>query len=331
MKKKIVLVLIFMFFIFSFYNLYSLTIKIGSIAPARSPWDKALKKISREWKKASNGKINLKIYPGGIAGSERAMIRKMKIGSLSGALLSNVGLTSIYPDFYVINIPLLIRSDKELDFVLKGIRPIFEEQIENKGYKVMMWSMAGWIKFFTKTKVATPDDLRKQRLFFTTGEPIIEQSWKNAGFNTIPIELKDLMVSLQSGMVNAFFMPPLVAASGQYFALAPNMMSLNVAPVYGAVVINKNKWERVPKAIRKELLLIAEKIAKELDEETKVLEVEAINTMKEHGLILNQLKQEDIKKWEKESDINVKFLKGKMFSDEIYQKIKKLIIEYRNS
>ena len=120
--------LLFMLFIIAILisPLHSLTIKIGSIAPARSPWDKTLKKISREWKKISNGKIKLKIYPGGIAGSERAMIRKMKIGTLSGAFLSNIGLTSIYSDFYVLNIPLLIRSDKELEYVLKGIRPVFE-------------------------------------------------------------------------------------------------------------------------------------------------------------------------------------------------------------
>ena len=68
---------------------YPLTIKVGSIAPARSPWDKALRELGREWKKISNGSIRLKIYPGGIAGSEKAMIRKMKIGTLGGAVFTN--------------------------------------------------------------------------------------------------------------------------------------------------------------------------------------------------------------------------------------------------
>lgn len=328
MKTRLLLIL---FLITITIPLHSLTIKLGSIAPARSPWDKALKKLSREWKKLSYGKVNLKIYPGGIAGSERAMIRKMKIGTLSGAFFSNVGLTSIYSDFYALNIPLMIKSDEELNFVFKGIRPIFEEEIEKKGYKIVFWSMAGWIRFFTKTRVFEPIELKKQKLYFTTGEPIIEQSWKHCGYHIIPTELKDLMMALQSGMVNAFFLPPLVAASGQYFALAQNMMSIKVAPIYGAVVISKKKWDKIPENLRIQLLSKARIIAKSLDIETTQLEKDAIETMKKNGLKINILKEIHIKKWEKESKKNVDFLKGKTFSPDIYEKIKKLIQEFRNT
>ncbi|MCK7461674.1 MAG: hypothetical protein MZU84_06240 [Sphingobacterium sp.] len=32
-----------------------MVIKIGSIAPARSPWDKALEQVARDWERISNG------------------------------------------------------------------------------------------------------------------------------------------------------------------------------------------------------------------------------------------------------------------------------------
>lgn len=326
MRKSFITFLIFFLFSIS----YGITIKLGSIAPARSPWDKALKKISREWKRISNGKVNLKIFAGGIAGSERAMIRKIKIGTIHGALFSNVGLSSIYSDFYVLNIPLMLKSDKEFEFVIKGLKPVFERNIETKGYKIIIWSMAGWIRFFTKTPVYKPKDLKKQKLFFTTGNPLVEESWKNAGFNTVPIELKDLMMALQSKMVNAFFMPPLVAASGQYFALAPNMMSIKVAPVYGAVVISKKKWNKIPKKYREQLIITAQKIAVNLDKETKKLEIQAIKTMKKNGLKINKINKNDILLWDIESKNNVKYLKGKLFSDKIYQLMQKLINNYRS-
>ncbi len=326
MKKTFLFVFIALFLLLSNY---SLTIKIGSIAPANSPWDKALKQMSREWKTISNGKIKLKIYPGGIAGSEQSMIRKIKIGTISGALLSNVGLSSIYPDFYVLNIPLLIRNDKEFDYVINGLKPIFEQNIEKQGYKIIIWSMAGWVRFFTKTPVFSPDDLKKQKLFFTTGKPIIEQSWKSAGFNTVPIELKDLMMALQSKMVNAFFMPPLIAASGQYFAFAPYMMEVKVLPVYGAVLVSKKQWYKVQKSLRDKLLNSARIIANKLDYETKKLEASAIQTMQEHGLIINKIKKQDLQKWTIESKKNINYLKEKLFSEYIYQKITALINAFR--
>ena len=90
-------------------------IKIGSIAPDRSPWNDALKEIGREWEKISNGQVKLKIYPGGIAGSEEDMIRKMKVGTLGGAVLTNIGLTKINPDAFVLSIALPVPFRKGND------------------------------------------------------------------------------------------------------------------------------------------------------------------------------------------------------------------------
>ena len=55
--------------------LQALTIKIGTIAPLRSPWVRELKKLGLEWTKITNGKVTLKIYAGGIAGGEDDMVR----------------------------------------------------------------------------------------------------------------------------------------------------------------------------------------------------------------------------------------------------------------
>ena len=38
-----------------------LVIKIGSIAPDRSPWNDGLKELGREWERISQGTVKLKI------------------------------------------------------------------------------------------------------------------------------------------------------------------------------------------------------------------------------------------------------------------------------
>ncbi len=326
MKQRIIFLIIFLLLINA---IYPLTIKIGSIAPARSPWDKALRELAREWKSISKGKIKIKIYPGGIAGSEKAMIRKMKIGALGGAVLSNMGITSIYPDFYVLSIPLLIQSDKELEFITEKMNSYFEKKIEERGYKVLIWSMAGWVQFFSKKPIFTPDDLKNHNLSFMTGEPIMEQSWKRSGYHVIPNELKDLLMALQTGMVNAFFLPPLVAASGQYFALAPNMSSLKVAPLYGGVVFSKRVWKKIPNDIKDELLESGRKISSSLYQKTKRLEKDAIDTMVKNGLKINIISKDIKKLWHVESNKSVDYLLGKAFSKDIYEKVKKYLNEFR--
>ncbi len=324
--KRILFLVIFIFLI---NTIFPITIKIGSIAPARSPWDKALRELGREWKRISNGKIRLKIYPGGIAGSEKAMIRKMKIGILGGAVFTNRGITNIYPDFYVLGIPLLIQSEEELNYITAKLNPYFDEKIEERGYKVLIWSMAGWVQFFSKNPIYTPDDLKKHKLSFATGEPKMEQSWKRSGYQVIPNELKDMMMGLQSGMVDAFYLPPLIAASGQYFALAPNMASIKVAPLYGGIVLSKKVWDKVPDNLKDELLAAGRKISLKLSVDIEKLEKDAIKTMVENGLKINVLNKEMRKKWHTESDKSVKHLLGKAFSKEIYDKLQKCLNEFR--
>ncbi len=327
MKSKNIFILIIILMLAQ--PLISVTIKIGSIAPAKSPWDKALRELGREWKAISGGKINVKIYPGGIAGSEEDMIRKMKVGILGGAVFSNRGLTKIYSDFYVLNLPFTFNSEKEFLYVADRMNPIFEEGIKKKGYKVVIWSMAGWVHFFSEKKIEYPKDLKRHKLSFTTGEPEIEQVWKKSGYQVIPNDMSDLMMGLQSGMVNAFYLPPLVAASGQYFPLAPNMLSLKIAPIYGGIVLSNKFWKKIPDKFKDKFMAVAEKISANLKDKTRSLEVEAVETMKKHGLIINSLPEGSMDKWRAASAKGFKSLINKVFSQKIYDKMMEYLNSYR--
>lgn len=327
MKK--ILILACIFFVILAGHLNSLTIKIGSVAPAKSPWDKALREMGREWKKISNGGILIKIYPGGIAGTEEDMVRKMRVGVLGGAVFTNRGLTKIYPDFYILNIPFLFNSEKEFLYITEKMNPLFEERIEKKGYKVVIWSMAGWIQFFSKRPLKYPKDLKKHKLSFTVGEPELEQVWKKSGYQVIPNSMNDLMMGLQSGMVDAFYLPPLIAASGQYFPLAPNMCSMKIAPIYGGIVISDRIWKKVPDKLKAQLMESAKKISLELHDKTTILEAEAIETMKKNGLKINDVPEDSISQWRGASEKGVNFLIGKVFSKAIYNKMLGYLAEFR--
>ncbi|MCP4216469.1 MAG: C4-dicarboxylate ABC transporter substrate-binding protein [bacterium] len=307
----------------------AVTVKIGSLAPARSPWHKAIKKLGMEWKKITGGKVVIKIFPGGIAGSEEDVIRKIRIGTLGGGALSNMGLTHITPDVYVLNIPLLIQSDQELDYVLQKMRTRFEKEIEAKGFKMIVWSMSGWVNFFTKHPVISPDDLKKHKISFVTGEPIMENAWKKCGFHVVSHHLKDLMMALQGGMSDAFFLSPLLAASGQYFALVPNMCSLKIAPVVGGVVISQRVWKRVPAQYKEAMMKAAERISEKLYRQTRELEKETIAEMKKHGLKVREVPEAMLPQWKAASDESTDELVDKLFSKEIYDIVKKHLDQFR--
>jgi len=304
-------------------------IKIGSVAPDRSPWNDALKEIAREWEAITKGQVRLKIYPGGIAGSEDDMIRKMKVGTLGGAVLTNIGLTKIDPDAFVLSTPFMFQSEKEMAYVMERLIPAFEKQIREKGFKVVIWTMSGWVNFFSKDPVLYPQDLKKQKLSFTTGEPAMEQAWKKSGYHIVPTELKDLMMALQSGMVDAFYLPPLVAGSGQYFPLAPHMCSLKIAPLVGGMVIVDKIWERIPENYIKPMMDAVDRVSKKLAGETDALEKKALTTMKKNGLTIHEAPADSLSKWKEAAAKGMDELIGKIFTRDIYERLQQILKEYR--
>lgn len=311
-------------------SLQAITIKIASIVPAKSPWANALDEIGREWKKITNGQVTLRVYPGGIAGSEEDTIRKMRMGAIGGAMLSNFGMQKILKDVYVLNIPFMIRSDAELNYVLERLQPHLEKQIEAQGFKVVIWSSSGWVKFFSEHPVVYPEDLKKHKLSFATGEPELEQSFKKSGFHIVPIELKDLMMGLQSGMVNAFYLPPLIAASGQYFGVTSHMCPLDVAPIIGGIVISERVWKQIPSQYHEALTDVTQKLSKRLLKEAMELEKEAIETMIENGLKITPSPPDAYERWSNCVVQGTDELVGKAFSRDIYERVLALIKEYRS-
>ncbi len=306
-------------------------IKIGSVAPDRSPWNDALNELAREWQRISGGLVTLKIYPGGIAGSEEDMIRKMRLGTLGGAAVTNVGLTHIYGEARVFNIPFLFENDAEMNHVLGRVAPGFEREMESKGFKVVIWTMTGWVNFFTKGPVIYPEDMKKYKISFTASDPESEQAWKKCGFTIIPNDVKDLLMALQSGMVSAFYLPPVMAGSGQYFPLAPHMNSLRVAPLLGGIVLSAKVWNQIPEGIKPQLVAAAPPIAARLNRRIVELEAKTFKAMKDNGLVIHDPPADALGRWRAVADRGLDELVGKAFGKETYDRVLAILKEYRQS
>jgi TRAP-type transport system periplasmic protein len=309
----------------------AVVIKIASIAPSRSPWDKALEKVANEWERLSNGSVQVKIYPGSIAGSEQDMIRKMRLGSLQGGVFSNMGMAKIDHSLTVLCIPFLFHSREEFNAVFERMKPTFEKIIEERGFKTVLWTLAGWINFFSKSAVVNPDDLKKLKISVTADFPEIEQVWKRMGYEVVPGGDNDLMIQLQSGAVTALYLPALVAGSGQFFALAPHMLSPSLAPLVGGLLLSDKAWASIPAELHQPFLDAVATAAKGLYEETMTLEADAVKMMKDNKLVVHDAPAAALVKWREAADRAVSGLLGPVFSKEIYDQIMGYVQDYRKA
>ena len=276
-----------------------LTVKLGTLAPEGSPWHTVLRDIAEEWRSASNGKIKVRIYPGGVAGDEPDMVRKMRIGQLHAGAISGAGLARISQEIMALEMPMMLSSQEELDFVRHRMEPKIEASMAKQGFKLLTWGDAGWIYFFSQKPVVHPDDLKPLRIFAMAGETAHIDGWKASGYHPVPLAATDMHTALQSGLINVFTTTPVAALSFQWFGQAKHMTQLRWAPLVGAVMITTRIWRRIGEADRAMMLRTAKKGGGRLQKILPKLSSDAIGAMVKHGLEVHPVKPETAKEWER--------------------------------
>jgi len=276
---------------------HGLTVKMGTLAPEGSTWYNLLREMAEEWKQASDGKVSIRIYPGGVTGDEPDMVRKMRIGQLQAAGISSEGLADIYRDMSVLQIPFLLTSNEELDLLMKKMSSTFESRIEEKGFVVLTWMDAGWVRLFSQSPVMTPEDLKDMTMYVWGERSPMVDAWKSKGIKAIGLSPTEIYPMLQAGKINAFSTTPIASLSFQWFALAPNMADMKLGALIGAMVVDKQTWNRIPADVRERLRQITRSYGSRMVEATRSYEKEAIEVMKSNGLKVNQIPEKTLSDW----------------------------------
>lgn len=304
-------------------------IKLGTVAPEGSSWHDLLMKMKQDWKRLSNGQVELRIYAGGVLGDEGEMVRKMQRRGLDAVAMSGSGLSRIDPSFDCLNIPLAFQSYDELDHVRDAIAPRLERNVQAAGFRVLHWSDTGWVYFFTKTPVRTPSDLRKLKAWIPAGDPNSEALYKELGFKVVPLPMTDMMTSLQTGMIEAIEVPPLYAMLDRSYQQAGNMLDLRLAALPAATVISETAWSRVPEALRPALLKAAQEAGEAYETEIRRSGDDAIAQMKQRGLNVVPLDAASREAWEREICDAYPKLRGRLGPVDLFDEVIRLRDEYR--
>jgi len=272
-------------------------LKIATLAPQGSIWDRALRETAAGWAKASGGQGELRIYAGGVAGDESDVLRKIRIGQFQGAGLTVAGLGDIEPAFKVFHLPMFFASDAELDATLAALGPELDRRLEAKGFVRLMWAHGGWVHLFSRTPIRTVDDLKKQKLFVWAGDDAIVQQWRRNGFQPVPLAATDILMGLQTKLIDVVPSTPGVALTLQWFRQAPTMLGLGLGPLPGAVVVTKAAWDKLSAADRQAITAAAAEAEKRLAAEVPKYDADSITEMRKRGLEVVEITEPERAAW----------------------------------
>lgn len=296
------------------------TIKLATLVPEGSVWERELSTMGAELAKGTAGNVELKIYPGGVAGDEPDVIRKMRIGQLHAGVLTVAGLTAIDPGFTVFQVPMFYDSYPELFAVVEALEPLLAKRLEEKGFVLVGWGHAGWIHLFSKQPVRSPEDLKRQKLFVWAGDNRMTSWWKSNGFQPVPLAATDILTGLQTGIVEALPTTPLAALTLQWYRNANHMLDLGVAPLVGATVMTKKAWDKLAPAEQKTFRELAAGLQTRLEAAIPKQDREAVEQMKARGLVVTTPAGDAGRAaWRQQSEAFASSMREAMVPDDIWK------------
>ena len=305
-------------------------IRLGTLAPQGSSYHRILQEMGEKWKVATNGQVQLTIYAGTM-GSELELVRRMRAGQLQAAAVTTTGLASIDRGVAALQtIPMMFRTLDELDYVKARLGPMLDKRLEAKGFKVLFWGDAGWVRFFTRQRIDRPDELKRLKTFVTAGETQQFDLMKSAGYSPVALEWADALTSLQTKMIDAVPTIPYFGLAMQVYTIAGHMLDLNWAPVVGALILNQKTWDALSPQAQTALGTVALETGKQFQAQGRKEADEAVAAMQKRGLTVVPIPPPLLTEWRKASEQMYPKIRGFMVPTDMFDEVVRLVTEYRS-
>jgi TRAP-type C4-dicarboxylate transport system substrate-binding protein len=286
--------------------------------------------MGEKWRKDSNGSLALTIYADSNMGSEAEIVRRMRVGQLQAAVLTVAGLSEIDPAAGALQkMPLVYRSLDEAAYVRDKLAPDLNRRLADKGFVVLFWADAGWVRFFSKDAGVLPQDFKKMKIFVTAGDIAQSELYKSAGFNPVLLEWTDALTSLQTGMIDAVPTIPFHALSNQFYISTHHMLELNWLPLVGALIMNKKTWDALQPAQRDAMVKSAAECGQEFQMLGRKESRESVESMQKRGLQVQPVSESAEVAWQQFSEGFYPKIRGNIVPAEMFDKVMQLLRDYR--
>ena len=309
----------------------SQTIKIGTLAPEGSSWVNALRAIDRDLRIQSDGELKLKIYPGGVQGDEDVMIRKLRIGQLHAGGFGGKGVSDIFEDVLALQTPFLFSGYDEIDYVLEQMAEFYSEGYARNGYVLLGWSDVGFVHLLSKTPIAGVDDLRGPKVWRLQREPITEVLFEKIGVTSVPLSISDVLMGLQTNLVEVVYASPAVAIGLQWFTWVQYITDLPINYAIGALLIDRRVFDQLTPVYQQLLLDVSRRHIRAQTESSRKDNEESLAVMAQQGLVSIEPPAEEVAAFRDLVDESMSELVGNAFSRESFELIQKHLADYRNS
>jgi TRAP-type C4-dicarboxylate transport system substrate-binding protein len=305
------------------------TIKFATLAPEGSTWLKVMEEYNQEIKDATNNEVRFKIYPGGIQGDEKDVLRKIRLGQLHSAGFTGVGLGEILSEARILDSPMLFRSHEEVDYITELLYDEFARKFDKEGYTLLGWTEVGFVYVFGKDPVTSLEQLKGTKMWMWEGDPIAEATFNALNVKPIPLSITDVLTSLQTNLIEAVYTSPLACVSLQWYTRLDYMVDAPLADAAGAVLVSNKMFNKLPEEYRKILIEKGRENMQKLRDLSREDNAESVELMKKNGIQISQVSDQNLREFRDACAKARQNLVGKLYGQQLLDRVESALSEFR--
>ena len=249
-------------------NVKDRSIKLALANTADSAHGLGAQRLADIVAKRSDGKLKIKIYPGGVLGGEAVVASALQGGTVEMSMIGPGILAGMDKDFAVFDTPFLFDNYKEVDAVLDG--PVGKRLLDKLPEKGLI-GLAYWDHGFriltnSRRPVAKLEDIQGLKVRVQQIQVYIE-AFSALGANAVPMPFPELYTALETKTVDGQENPFVSVEVTKFYEVQKYASNTRHAYSPLLVLVSKKFWDQLSDDERK-ILLNAANEAKPYQRET---------------------------------------------------------------
>lgn len=273
--------------------------KLAHVIAAGTPIDVGANKFAELVKQRTNGDVDIKVFPAGQLGGERAIIEGVQLGTIEMSFTTTGAIGGFAPEFQVLDLPFLFPSYEAAYTYLDGAQGSkLLALLDRKGIHGLAYLENGWRNFTSsKRPINTPADVQGQKIRVMES-PMYMGLISTMGGSPTPMAYTELPNALLQKVIDGQENPSVNIYSAKMYESQPWMTKDQHTYNVMIAKVNKQVWSALPPNYQK---IIAQAALEARDFQRKLnreCDAAFIAKLKEKGMKVHELTNEQRKAFE---------------------------------
>ncbi len=273
------------------------TLKIATVLPEGTSWMREMRGAARQIEAETESRVKLKFYPGGVMGTEKSVMRKIRVGQLHGGAFTIGSLGDLHRDVEIYGLPFLFQSYDEVDYVRARMDDRIREGLKEAGLVALAISEGGFAYILSNRPLRSLDDLPGARIWVAENDRLSQLALEMAGVSPVPLPLASVYTALQTGLIDTVAASPSASIAFQWHTKVRYLTDVPLVYLAGVLAVDARAFAKLSRVDQAIVASTIGRTAHRLDEMNRVSDASAKLALKDQGIEFVTSSPGELQRW----------------------------------